>query len=914
MGMENTEYRENAEGLKSALTMEERESWQKEQIEEKPEQEEEQGRRRRREKPRKNRKGLRVFLLLVQHVALAVMVFSVFVVAVCGTVRISGVHSDGSYVNYSGYIDPGIPYEDSDLFNTIFGYVAADIVRFGVVSSQLETDGAFDGDKVVDVTAYNYRNGGLPRQYVTVGYRLEDLLKWNGFGFEYSDVEMNPQEAADFLAKTTRVTKADEESGYHVTTDDGSGFVAGYQPMDELARHAGAETVWEAEESSVNLEVLDNTQLYTYEILENRYKTAEGKNLEEYVSDWDQYYELCENVQQAAESLAYNYQEYLAYQEYYGAANSNVRYLIEKTAGGKKQYYSNMEDGSSYRERVLKIMADVGANGRDAKLPTEKFIYYCPGDMNYVTNTAVDEETVRQMLQGYEYAYPETVKIWINVDTSYPVEDVFTRDANYLPLLWLWAVVSIITGILYLALFVYQTAVTGREFDASGQKRIRLGAFDRIPTEAALCIAFVTGFLMLWIFVVVTELAGVDPTNMDYLRDNAHEEWLIAGLLAGAFVVDAAFTFFFYSLVRRIKARTLWENSFLCRIARRLKAFGWKVYDNSGIVLRTWVPYGIFLMFNLLVLSLSRGDGIAILFAGIVDVLVGVLLYRDAKERQGIVEGIETIAGGRVEYQIDVENLHGDNRILANSVNSIGKGIQEAVEISMKDERMKADLITNVSHDIKTPLTSIINYVDLLKREQVESEKAQGYIRVLDEKSQRLKQLTDDLVEASKITSGNISLHFERINLTELMNQALGEFSEKFDEKGLVTVMNVNTNSVVIEADSRRIWRVMENLFNNIYKYAMPGTRVYVTMEEGKEERTICVTIKNISENYLNCRPEELTERFIRGDESRTTEGSGLGLSIAKNLTIAQRGTFEIELDGDLFKVILTFPLAAEQI
>ncbi|MDE6737918.1 MAG: sensor histidine kinase, partial [Lachnospiraceae bacterium] len=212
---------------------------------------------------------------------------------------------------------------------------------------------------------------------------------------------------------------------------------------------------------------------------------------------------------------------------------------------------------------------------------------------------------------------------------------------------------------------------------------------------------------------------------------------------------------------------------------------------------------------------------------------------------------------------------------------------------------------------IKTPLTSIINYVDLIKREQVDNEKVQNYIRVLDEKSQRLKQLTDDLVEASKITSGNISLHFEKINLTELMNQTIGEFSEKFEEKNLTTIMNVNVSNAVIEADSRRIWRVIENLFNNIFKYAMEGTRVYLTISGiPLDKEHIEVSIKNISATPLNCNPEELTERFIRGDESRTTEGSGLGLSIAKNLTEAQRGTFEIQLDGDLFKVILTFPLA----
>ncbi len=312
----------------------------------------------------------------------------------------------------------------------------------------------------------------------------------------------------------------------------------------------------------------------------------------------------------------------------------------------------------------------------------------------------------------------------------------------------------------------------------------------------------------------------------------------------------------------------------------------------------------------------SDGFGmfLALVLVIAVDIAVGNLLYRNAREQQEIVKGIEIIADGQLEHQVETESLHGDNLTLAHSVNSIGKGIKEAVEISMKDERMKADLITNVSHDIKTPLTSIINYVDLIKREQIDNQKIQGYIKVLDEKSQRLKQLTDDLVEASKITSGNINLHFEQINLTELMNQTIGEFSEKFEQKNLTTVMNVHVKNAMIEADSRRIWRVMENLFNNIYKYAMEGTRVYLSIEGMPDKKKfIVIAIKNISASPLNCNPEELTERFIRGDVSRTTEGSGLGLSIAKNLTEAQKGTFEIQLDGDLFKVILTFPKAKEE-
>lgn len=932
--MENTERGETPEVLEAAV---ETAAEEEEQQERKPA-EKKHGKK----KTGKNRSGLKALLLVLQHAALAIMVFAVIVVTVSTTVRIEGVHSKGSY-SYIRSSDPGTPFEDSDAFNYIFGYAVADVIRFGVVSSQMETKGVFDGDKLVDVTAYNYRSSGLPEEYVTVNYRLEDLLKWQSYGFTYNRVEMTGAEAADFLADTTQVTTIDPKSGYRNTVDasylksdvkdytvvngvtaaeegsevvvefadEDSGFVEGYQPAGALGDHATNEVTltWTGENAATLTSGGDESEVYEYDVLVNRYKTAEGKNLEEYVSDWEQYYDLCHNVQAAAESLTYNYNEYLEYRDFYDTANSNVRFLIEKTVGGETQYYSNLPENNSYRKRILQMMDD------EADVTTEKFIYYSLADMDYMTNTTIEAETVRQMLQSYDYAYPESVRIWIDVDGSYPAQDAFTQGARYLPNLWLWVTAAFLAGILYLILFVCQTVMTGRVFDENGEKRIRLTAFDRVPTEGGVLIAIGSVLLVLWMAVVLTALANIDPTDIDFYREAVHKDWFKAVIFIGVFAADALFTFFFYSLVRRVKARTLWKNSWLCRLVQRLMKFAWKVYDNGGIVLRTWVPYSIFLAANLvlLLLAVEIGNVLLILFAGAIDLIVGILLYKDAKERQGIVEGIETITGGQVEHQIDTEELHGDNRTLANSVNSIGKGIKEAVEISMKDERMKADLITNVSHDIKTPLTSIINYVDLIKREQVDNEKVQNYIRVLDEKSQRLKQLTDDLVEASKITSGNISLHFERINLTELMNQTIGEFSEKFEQKNLVTVMNVNTRNVVIEADSRRIWRVMENLFNNIYKYAMPGTRVYVTMDQAGEAQRVQVSIKNISENYLNCKPEELTERFIRGDESRTTEGSGLGLSIAKNLTLAQKGSFEIELDGDLFKVFLTFPLAKEE-
>ena len=236
-------------------------------------------------------------------------------------------------------------------------------------------------------------------------------------------------------------------------------------------------------------------------------------------------------------------------------------------------------------------------------------------------------------------------------------------------------------------------------------------------------------------------------------------------------------------------------------------------------------------------------------------------------------------------------------------VNDIASGFSNAISESLKSERLKTELITNVSHDIKTPLTSIINYVDLLKKEDIKNEKVREYIDILDKKSQRLKKLTEDLIEASKVSSGNVKLHLEDINIKELFNQTIGEFKDKFEEKELQIETKLPEKEVKIKADSRYLYRVIENLFSNISKYAQEKSRVYIDVEE--KDKKIKISIKNISKEKLNISTDELMQRFVRGDKSRYTEGSGLGLSIAKSLTELQGGKFNIIIDGDLFKVEL---------
>ena len=382
--------------------------------------------------------------------------------------------------------------------------------------------------------------------------------------------------------------------------------------------------------------------------------------------------------------------------------------------------------------------------------------------------------------------------------------------------------------------------------------------------------------------------------------------------LVYGFVVSFLFSIFWFSMVRRIKAGNLWKDSFLHKIWEKCsRGIAMVIYHRSTTI-RTLIPYNLFLVVNVFGLA-----GVAVFEARkylvfaivacllIFDAMVGMILFRRNAEMAEIVAAIKRIRLGEADCRLEAERMHGENREIAEAVNNIGEGIRIAVETSMKDEKMKADLITNVSHDIKTPLTSIISYVDLLKREKIETEPVKGYVEILDSKTQRLKQLTDDLVEASKISSGNITLEMEQLDLAELLQQALGEFSEKFEERNLQVVFSQNRSNALIYADSRRMWRVIENLFNNVYKYAHDKTRVYVDISN--QDGMIEVSVKNISQVQLNFHSDELTERFIRGDVARTTEGSGLGLSIAKSLTQAQGGEFQIHLDGDLFKVLLRF-------
>ncbi len=350
-------------------------------------------------------------------------------------------------------------------------------------------------------------------------------------------------------------------------------------------------------------------------------------------------------------------------------------------------------------------------------------------------------------------------------------------------------------------------------------------------------------------------------------------------------------------LLSKIRDELCRVGAALCKVLSRLDIMG------LGMVLGSCVVF-VYLFSNVFYWLEDR-----LLFMTVFSALVLAGLFWILRQVVRLQEGIKRLAEGDLTYKMDTKHLHGPFRMYAHDLNRISAGMTVEVERRMKSEHLKTELLTNVSHDIKTPLTSIINYVDLLKNQDIASEDAKSYVEVLDRQSHRLKKLLEDLIEASKAATGNITAELAPTDAAELLRQAEGEYNERLREQKLIPVLRIDAETCSILADGRLLWRVFDNLLGNIVKYAMPGTRVYLELSH-RSDRCV-ITIRNISKDELGIEAEELMERFVRGDAARATEGSGLGLSIARSLTECMKGGFDLVLDGDLFKVILDFPLVS---
>lgn len=508
--------------------------------------------------------------------------------------------------------------------------------------------------------------------------------------------------------------------------------------------------------------------------------------------------------------------------------------------------------------------------------------------------------------------------ITFGVDKTFPVQDEFSTYAslskNVFAYRWIIVTAAVVGWVLSLVLALVLLVSSGKRPDTD---EIALTLYDRIPFDLLLCA------------VAAAVICGIGFGNSFAFRmyHGASNTYQLLMLASGTLLMSGSAwlsMLTFASLITRARAHTLLSNNILVRFGSRIWGFckkhlgraGRKLCDGTkaaahyikaGGAARIGLAIVLIAVFVTLVLSFCMGVMwnemgvllwslfLLIFWAGGVLVALGQMVTLD--------KGAKQMAAGDLQHKIEIEKLWIGFKGHAESLNAIAEGMNAAVEHRMKSERLKTELLTNVSHDIKTPLTSIINYVDLLRAAE-DDEHAQEYLDVLDRQSKRLKKLLEDLLEASKASTGNIRAELVPTDVSELLRQAAGEYEERLTAAQLTPVITLPAGKTTVLADGRLLWRIFDNMLNNIVKYSLPGTRVYLAVENSGDDWR--VTFKNISREPLNIAADELMERFVRGDASRTTEGNGLGLSIAQSLADCMNADFALSIDGDLFRAAVT--------
>lgn len=462
------------------------------------------------------------------------------------------------------------------------------------------------------------------------------------------------------------------------------------------------------------------------------------------------------------------------------------------------------------------------------------------------------------------------------------------------------AVVVTVCALAELLFLVFLARAAGRRV---GREETVAGWQEKIPFDLYAAVVL-GGSAML----VAAAASGTENTFQGF------EPIMIAAVLACCAAAYALFLAFWMTLCARVKLGRWWENTVCCwllRLCRRILRWCWRVLCRAWGALAGFVR-GIPLVWRtavgccvigvlLFALESNHADGLLLALLAVLSVAACLL----SMQLRRLQKGGEALAAGDLTSQVDTSHMYFDLKRHGENLNAISRGMSIAVEQKLKSERLKTELITNVSHDIKTPLTSIVNYVDLLQREHT-PEQEREYLAVLDRQAHKLKKLTVDLVEMSKASTGNIPCHIARRSVRELIDQTVGEYAEKLSAARLEPVVTLPDEELYCLCDGALMWRVLDNLLSNACKYACAGTRLYIAAR--REGETVAFSFKNISRDALNVDPDELLERFVRGDSSRTTEGSGLGLNIAKSLVELQKGTFSIAIDGDLFKVGFILP------
>ena len=612
---------------------------------------------------------------------------------------------------------------------------------------------------------------------------------------------------------------------------------------------------------------------------------------ESYLTDSDTNTEISEDIafdKENSNSFSHYNEiedESYEYPVYYEVINYNstmisqyINYIIIDKENGNM--FTNIQS-NDYPEEMNKLKTEkTNWSYQDGKITTNIHTIN-QESTKYMTSSTYSTDNFKGY-EVYSNIDPNTLNYSNSLYVQQTVYNIFKGHEN-LP-----AYLIPLSSILILVMIVYLIWATGHE---KGKEGIQLNSIDKISYEIiSIVIMFVIGMMMSF---AVASVESQIPQRI-----------LMSVFLLCYLIGYACLAVWVSTTIRRLKAKQFIRSFLTYKVCRWIKVTIQKIFKkvtdkenaNRKITIMYW---GFVVISIILACTMWSGIGLLVLIAFWIWTYYKLLQYN--KKVQKINEALRNIYEGNPNVKLNEEELEGTLKIMAKYINDIAGGFTNAIEQSLKSERLKTELITNVSHDIKTPLTSIINYVDLLKKEEINNAQIEQYIAVLDKKSQRLKKLIEDLVEASKVSSGNVKLNMEIINLKELLNQTIGEFEDKLEKKNLKIEMDLPNENVLITADNRYLYRVIENVFSNISKYALEGSRVYIKLEKQKEE--VYLEFKNISKDKLNISAEELMQRFVRGDKSRYTEGSGLGLSIAESLTELQGGKFKIDIDGDLFKV-----------
>lgn len=820
-------------------------------------------------------------------------------------------------------------YDNTKSFKEKFENQSFDIMNGLYYTDFFETNGKYDPNKIVDIEEFEKHATISGKNRSGLAYRMGDLIDWSK-----KRGEKNQEALAEAVEERDNsivvCQKVDGTYQYYRFKDFAQRIKAGEWSFVLNNADYNWETAEGETELLQRLKNYYNSEYAMGDDFESDFKglqDKEGRVLYKNCWSYDGYQEpepagmyspidynsLLELVNKAPDWNG-RLSEAIAMVENtivrLGDSYSLYKYVNSGIEEGNSNYsyiYADMKNKRIFTNKSEYADFDDLEKSIEKMKVSGKYVVVKPKLKDFESNVKnTDAAMWKNSLRALEASKENALVFVANIDTAYPIQDHYYTEDQMFQKYGADAegVIStgVIAGILFLVCIVWLTVIAGRRTEDG---ELHLNSFDKWKTELAAI--FSIGIWALGIMMTVgigvwgNGFSG-NNYNTDYVANSI--PYLIAAAVVAVFTCSM-FLIGYLSLVRRIKGGTLWKNSLL----RAIGKFVLKVIENLPNIWKVVLFFGAFVFVHWVVLIMAvsyMGGRLYVPILLVTEAAVFVLLVRQAIGKEKIKQGIKRIAGGELNHKIAEDNLFGDQKEIAEAINHIGEGLDAAVEKSIKSERLKTDLITNVSHDIKTPLTSIINYVELLKQENFEDTKIQRYIEVLEQKALRLKTLTEDVVEASKVSSGNITLEYMNINLVEMIQQTSGEFEEKFAVRDLKEVLTLPEEEALICVDGRRTWRILENIYNNAAKYAMPGSRVYGDLKV--MQGAVVFSLKNISEQPLNISADELTERFIRGDISRSTEGSGLGLSIAKTLTEMQKGTFELYLDGDLFKVTIAFP------